>query len=140
MYTAILHATDLADNHFAMCQKALAIAKRFDARLYLLHVLEMPTSVQLAQGLGFAEIQDPTDMQEDAKAVMNLIGDTLKIPKKHLFVETGSIKQHVFDKVNELSCELIIIGHHTPSRIPVYLGSTAQLIVHEAHCDVLTVS
>lgn len=140
MYTAILHATDLADNHFAMCQKALAIAKRFDAHLYLLHVLETPASIQLAQGLGFAEIQDPTDVLEDAKAVMNLIGETLKIPQKHLFVEKGSIKQQVFDKVNELNCELIIIGHHTPSSIPVYLGSTAQSIVHEAHCDVLTVS
>lgn len=138
MYTGILHATDLTKNHFEMCEKSVEIAKRFKAPLYLLHVIELPPTLQLAQGLGFSEIEDPTLLLNDAKAVLSTLGETFHIPEKHLFVEVGSIKQHTFDKLKSLHCQLIIIGHHTPSNMPVCLGSTAQLIVQEATCDVLT--
>lgn len=136
MYTHMLHATDLSENHFEMCQQALEIAKRFKAKLYLLHVIEPPVSLQLAQGLGFAEFDNP--VKEDAQTVMAVLGEALNIPEAQQFVEVGSIKTHVLNKVAELGCTLIIIGDNTPTKIPSFLNSTAHSIVHEAHCDVLT--
>ena len=55
MSFVIIHATDLSENHFGMCERAVAIAKKLQAKLYLLHVVETPSSMVLAQGLGFAE-------------------------------------------------------------------------------------
>ncbi len=136
MYTHILHATDLSENHFHMCQQAVEIAKCFHARLYLLHVIEPPASLQLAQGLGFAEFDHP--IKDDAEAVMRTLGDALNIPASQQFVEIGSIKVNVLKKVEELSCNLIIIGSHAPSNLPSFLGSTAHAVVHHAKCDVLT--
>jgi nucleotide-binding universal stress UspA family protein len=137
VYTRILHATDLSENHFHMCQQAVEIAKRFDAKLYLLHVIEPPPSLQLAQGLGFAEFDKP--LKEDAQTVLNVLGDAFNIPLDQQFVEIGSIKMHVLEKVTELACNLIIIGSHTPSKLPAFLGSTAHAVIHQAKCDVLTV-
>ena len=136
MYTHILHATDLSENHFAMCQQAVQIAKNFKAKLYLLHVIEPPPSLQLAQGLGFAEFDSP--IKDDAIAVMNVLGDALNIPAAQQLVEVGSIKMHVLETVKTLGCGLIIIGRHSPSKIPAFLGSTAHAVVHKATCDVLT--
>lgn len=136
MYTHILHATDLSDNHFEMCQKAAEIAKRFHAKLYLLHVIEPPPTLQLAQGLGFAEFDHP--IKDSALAVMHVLGETLHVPVDHQFVEIGSIKMHVLDKAKILKCDLIILGRHTPSSLPTFLGSTAHAVVHHAPCDVLT--
>jgi len=136
MYTHILHATDLSENHFDMCKQAVEIAKCFRARLYLLHVIEPPASLQLAQGLGFAEFDHP--IKDDAEAVMRTLGDALKIPTTQQFVEIGSIKTNVLKKVQELGCNLIIIGSHSPSGLPAFLGSTAHAVVHHAKCDVLT--
>lgn len=136
MYTTILYATDLSENHFKMCQKAAEIAKYFHAKLYLMHVIEPPASLQLAQGLGFAEFDRP--LKEDAEAVMRTLGDALNIPATQQFVEIGSIKTHVLDKAQELSCNLIIIGSHTQSKLPEFLGSTAHAVVNHAKCDVLT--
>ena len=138
MYTKILHPTDLSQNHFRMCQKAMEIAKNFQAKLYLLHVIEPPPILQLAQGLGFAEFDRPTPTKEDALTVMNVLGEALGIPSSQQFVEIGSIKMHVLDKINELDCDLIIVGSHTPSALPAFLGSTAHAVVHHAQCDVLT--
>lgn len=136
MYTKILYATDLSENHFSMCQQAVEIAKRFHAKLYLLHVIEQPPSLQLAQGLGFAEFDHP--IKDDAVVVMSALGEALNIPAEQQLVEIGSIKMHVLNQALELSCNLIIIGSHTPSKLPAFLGSTAHAVVHQAQCDVLT--
>ena len=137
MYKHILHATDLSENHFHMCQQAVEIAKHFNAKLYLLHVIEPPASLQLAQGLGFAEFDSP--IKDDAQTVMAVLGDALNIPLDQQFVEIGSIKTHVLSKAGALNCGLIIIGSHTQRKLPAFLESTAHHILRDAACDVLTV-
>lgn len=137
MYTTILHATDLKENHYELCQKATEIAKRFGATLHLLHVIEQPASLQIAQGLGFAELWKP--IRDDAYTVLQVLGESLNIPSTHQHVEVGSIKTHVFDKIRDLGCDLLIVGTHDPDdHVPAFLGSTAHAMVNHARCDVLT--
>lgn len=136
MPTTILHATDLSENHFRMCERAVDIAKRFNAKLYLLHVLETPSSMLLAQGLGFTEIENPAPLLEDAESVMALLGETFVIPKKQLIVELGSPKLHILQKTIDLGCQMLIIGHH--SKNSRSLGNTTSSIIGESICDVLT--
>ena len=136
MYTTILHATDLSDNHFDICKKSSEIAKGFGAKLHLLHVIQPPQTLQLAQGLGFAELSAP--VKEDAETVMRVLGEALNIPPEQQHVAVGPIKMHILDIVRELGCELIIIGSHTPGPLPAFLGSTANAVVYNAPCDVLT--
>ena len=136
MYSIILHATDLSQNHFKLSQQAAEIAKHFNAQLYLLHVVQPPASLQLAQGLGFAEFDKP--IKDDAQTVLNVLGEALNIPSERLFVEIGAIKFSILNKAEELGCSLIIIGSHTPSHLPSFLGSTAHAVVSHAKCDVLT--
>lgn len=136
MYSTILHATDLSQHHYNICEQAVNIAKRFDAKLYLLHVMQPPASLQIAQGLGFAEFDAP--VKEDAQIVMNVLGETFEIPQEQLLVDVGSIKHTILNKAKSLNCGLIIIGSHTPTHLPPFLGSTAYSIIHHAECDVLT--
>ena len=137
MYTQILFATDLLENHFKLCQKAAKIAESFQAKLFLLHVIEPPSSLQLAQSLGFAEFDHP--LKADAHTVLRVLGEAINIPVNQQFVEVGSIKMNVLDKIKELNCDLLIIGSHTPSHLPAFLGSTTHAVSHAASCDVLTV-
>lgn len=136
MYTTILHATDLSENHFDICKQAVEIASRFGAPLHLLHVIEPPSTLQIAQGLGFAEVATPA--KEDAQTVLKLLGETFNIPGQQQHVEIGSTKKQILNKVVELGADLIIIGSHTPNAFPAFLGSTAHAVVHHAPCDVLT--
>lgn len=136
MYTNILYATDLLNEHSHLTEKAVAIAKQFNAKLYLLHVIELPASFQLAQGLGFTELLNPT--KDDAQTVLSLIGDNFHIPPEQQFVDVGSVKEHIFNKVRELDCQLIIIGSHSTIGLHTFLGSTAHATVNHAPCDVLT--
>jgi universal stress protein A len=136
VYSIILHATDLDQYHYELSQQAAAIAKCFKAKLYLLHVLQPPTSLQVAQGLGFAEFDAP--VKDNAQTVINVLGDGLHIPHKQLLVEVGSIKQQILNTAKKIGCQLLIIGSHTPSHLLPLLGSIAHATVQHAHCDVLT--
>lgn len=136
MYANILCGTDLSIEHHHFTEKAVAIAKRFHAKLYLLHVIELPASIQIAQGLGFTELAHP--VKDDAQTVLALLGETLGIPPKQQLVEIGSVKEHIFEKVKALDCQLIILGSHSSQGFPSLLGSTAHAVIHHAPCDVLT--
>jgi nucleotide-binding universal stress UspA family protein len=136
MYTKILYAADLNSEHTHLTEKAVAIAKLFHATLYLLHVIELPTSIQLAQSLGFAELAHPA--KDDARTVLSLIGERYLIPEEQQFVEIGSVKEQLFKKVKELDCQLIILGNHAPDGFPFLLGSTAHATLNHAPCDIMT--
>ncbi|HAT2065245.1 TPA: universal stress protein [Legionella pneumophila] len=136
MYTNILFATDLLNEHSHLTEKAANIAKQFNAKLYLLHVIELPTSILIAQGLGFTELANPS--KEDAQTVLSLIGDSLQIPQEQQFVEIGSVKEHILNKAKDLNCQLIIIGSHSATGLPSILGSTAHAVVNHSVYDVLT--
>lgn len=137
MYSIILHATDLSDDHFYMCEKSAELARHFRAKLYLMHVIEPPASLQLAQGLGFAEFDNPVAIKSDAQAVMATIGDALNIPLEQQIVEIGSIKQHVLRNLQYLGAELLILGHHTARHIPTFFESTAHTLATDAPCNIL---
>jgi universal stress protein A len=136
MYKNILFASDLLSEHQALAEKAALIAEQLNAKLYILHVVELPTSYQVAQGLGFAELVNP--VKDDAQTVLSLMGENLKIPESQLLVEIGSVKHAIFTKVQELKCQLIIIGSHSSHGLESILGSTAHAITNRAPCDVLT--
>jgi nucleotide-binding universal stress UspA family protein len=136
MYHTILHATDLQDNHFEMCEKANNFAKSIHANFHLLHVIEPPATLQIAQGLGFAEVTNPN--KAAVEAVLQIVGNALDIPKSNQHVEIGSTYIHALEYIKSLRCDLIILGRHSPNELPAFMGSSAHAIANNAPCDILT--
>jgi nucleotide-binding universal stress UspA family protein len=136
MYKCILHATDLQENHFALCEKAKQFADYHHAKLYLIHIIEIPQTLLLAQNLGFTELVAPA--KEDAQTVLKTVGEALKVPVSHQHVEVGMVKYHILEYADTLKCDLIILGRHSPQGFSHLLGSTTYHVMQDANCDVLT--
>ena len=137
MYTNILLATDLSEMHFNICEKAVKVASLLQAKLYILHVVEVPAGVQLAQGLGFTELAQPST--DDAWTVMRILGDALNIPSEQLMVERGgAVGDIIAQKIHQLDCDLILVGNHTSENLPSLIGSTTSYLILHAPCDVMT--
>lgn len=134
-YKHILLATDLEKQHFHLCEKAKALAHEWKASLDLLHVIEPPPLLQLAQGLGFTEVAQPAET--DAKQVMQLLGEALDISPTHLHVEVGSIQIKVLEKIKELHCDLFLMGSHAPSLLPAFLDNSAHSLIYHLPCDLM---
>lgn len=137
MYKNILHATDLKQNHYHICEQAIQIARNLNAKMHLLHVIDPPPFLQLAQGLGFAEIIKP--VKDDAQAVINILGETFKLEPQYLHIEIGNVKTKVCEMAHTLGSDLIIIGNHETGSLSTFLGSNAYSIISHAHCAVLTI-
>ncbi|PJD95474.1 MAG: universal stress protein UspA [Legionella sp.] len=136
MYHRILCATDLLSQHESLIEKAVLMSQHLNATLYLLHVIELPASYQLAQGLGFTELLNPA--KDDAQTVLSMLGEQFNIPVTQQLVEVGSVREIIFQQVIALQCDLIMIGSRSEHGIEALLGSTAHAITNRAPCDVLT--
>lgn len=136
MYHKILFATDLMHNSQNFAHQAKRIAEHFSGELSVLHIIEPPSSAVYAASLGFAKYPEP--VKDDAQLVLSTLCDEIDIPKSHQRVEVGSVKQCIISVADEIGADLIIIGCHGQAGWSHLLGSTANAVLHHAHCDVIT--
>jgi universal stress protein A len=108
----------------------------FKANLHLIHVIEIPSSLQWAQSLGFAELAVPD--KEGAQLVMNSLGDTFNLEANCLHIEIGSAYLKILALQQQLKGDLILLGGEPSHALPSLPGSTAHAVLHHASCDVLT--
>lgn len=96
MYNSILYATDLNNEHTCLAEKAAKLAKQLQAKLYLLHVIELPTSIQLGSEPRFYRISQTA--KDDAITVLSLLGDSLGIPSAHNLWRLVQLKNIFYKK------------------------------------------
>jgi universal stress protein A len=135
-YKHVLLATDLMDDCQVVAKRAAETAKQNDAKLSIVHVVEpLP-------GYGYAFIS-PSDIEtqllDEAKKQIKVLGKKYQVPEDQQRVEMGPTKIEIADYANDNKVDLIVVGTHTRHGFGHFIGSTANAVIHEAECDVLTV-
>jgi nucleotide-binding universal stress UspA family protein len=125
----ILVAYDGSD----MAKKALVLAqehaKAFDAKIYVLHSLVTDIAQKQHQ-------QDERDM-EDVKGLLERGGFSFET---HLTVRSMMPGEHLVEFAEENEIDEIILGLRKRSKVgKLILGSTAQYVILNAPCPVVTV-
>jgi len=133
-YRHLLLAVDLLLPEGPSIKKAVALAKIFNAKISLAHVVEpMPPYAEIA----------PLNIEEEsvayAKKALVKLGDEWGIAHTDLHLRIGAPKREIIDLAKELNVDLIVLGSHGRHGIFPMLGSTANAIVHNATCDVITI-
>jgi nucleotide-binding universal stress UspA family protein len=140
----ILFATDFSDNSRYALTFAISFAQKYDAMLYVLHVIQQP-SYPLGM---YAEISfDAMDKfsQSISEAVQKEM-QTLKekdlkgCPKYECLIVHGTPFLEILRTAKEKNVELIVVGTHGRTGLDhVLFGSTAEKVVRRAPCPVLSV-
>ena len=136
MYSNILFATDLTESSIDLCKQAVKLASQLNATLYLLHVIEIPSSFQYAHTLGFAELTEPN--LKEVKAILNTMANQFDLPQKQQIVEIGKAKTKILETAKNYGCDLIIVGSHSNHEGHHRLGHISQSIIQHSNVDVLT--
>ena len=139
-YRRILLAADFSEHGEQVIQRAHDLAKKYNAGLDIVHVVENMPIMDSSYGPIVPFDIDLTDQMVDAAQKRPAeIADRLAIPQDRRWVEIGSPKVEIIRIAKEQQVDLIVIGSHGRHGIGLLLGSTAASVIHHAECDVLAV-
>lgn len=134
MYKHILLATDLSPDGEAAADKALELAKLYNIKLSILHIIEPIPSY------GYIEISELEEARrEEVNQALTKLAERLQVPPLDQHIEVGLTKHQILKKAQELQVDLIVVGSHSHHGLARLLGSTANAILHNAECDILVV-
>ncbi len=146
-YRHILVASDFSKYSDAALEKAVELAKPFDAKITLLHATEL-LSTDIYPTLGELAVPVTIDNPEMQETHLNNIKeqlieqlDTLGLSEKQ--VEIKAVIDHpvdtIIDYARSHNVDLIVMGSHGRRGLARLLGSSTNGVINHAPCDVLTV-
>ena len=131
-YQRILVAVDGSESANRALRKAVAVAKRNDATLFITHVIDTRA------------FQPYESAKSEANSTLNackLYAENHGLSDVHLLLEHGSPKKLIArDLPNDYDIDLIMLGAtglNTVERF--FIGSVSENVVRSALCDVLVV-
>jgi len=135
----ILCPTDFSEPSRAATEYALELARRFDARLQLLFVVENPVLYSPALGGYVPKAEDLERFAQTALDNWVLPDDAAGIEIERRWVH-GHPYAQIVGEAREHDVDLIVMGTHGRGFLPhLLLGSVAERVVRYAPCPVLTV-
>ena len=137
----ILWPTDFSeDSQFAL-DYARTLAERFGTKLFLLHVIDNPTSPAYGEVEG-----DYFAMEANArKKARELLDGYMKqrlsdFPNKEALLKEGDVLSRIMDTVSERAVGTIVMGTHGRSGVShILMGSVTEKIIRSVTCPVYAV-
>jgi nucleotide-binding universal stress UspA family protein len=137
----ILVPTDLSECSNAALKYGLELARTFDAKLHVLHVVQDPYTQPWAAEAFPAAIGDVlTEWQQQAEKRLNDSIDPADRARVIVTCTIGSPYGDILRFATGKNIDLIVMGTHGRGPMAhMLLGSVAEKIVRKAPCPVLTV-
>jgi len=137
--TKIMVLTDFSEVSDLALQYAVALARRYDARVYLTHVLSPDTYALAEPGLAEHTYQKMRQAAEQSFGDILISGKLRGVPHETLLYE-GSFWPTVERLMKEHEIDLVVTGTHGRGELKkVVIGSVAEEVFRQAACAVLTV-
>ncbi len=138
----IVCCTDFSDHAEVAFQTALDLAQRYDAKLFVVHVLPPVVNPMLTE----ADLMLPEHPDENLVVSLNermqeVYGN--RIPEavdSELVVRDGHVSTEIIRFIEETDADLAVVGAFGLSGMGLVLfGSVAKRISHKATCSVMIV-
>jgi nucleotide-binding universal stress UspA family protein len=141
-FTKILVPFDFSEHTHDVIQTAIDIARRYEARVSLVHVNEplpypLPDGSVIYPMAHFTSVLDACrDQFKQLEATMRAAG----VMQVDTEVLSGVASSEIVRRASEGHYDLIVMGTHGYTGIThALIGSVAERVVRKAHCPVLTV-
>jgi universal stress protein A len=142
VYQHILIAIDFSESSAKALKKTLQLADKLDARIELIHVVDIPIYPVLEDVavLGLPGIWD----DEQAKSLMSLSEEKLKkLADKYQIKDYKTVEGVPESEITAIATvnkvDLIVMGFHGLSGFRTLIGSTTHSVINNAPCDVLAI-
>lgn len=141
-FDKILFATDFSENSEHAFDYAFTLARNFNARLIIIHVINEPVDLRgfYVPHISFEKLEK--EIEEGAEKLMDKFCRTKvrDYTNYETTIVAGIPYEEILKKADEENASLIVLGTQGRKGIDHFLfGSTAERVVRTAKCPVLTV-
>lgn len=141
-FSKIIFATDFSEVSEFAFDYAYTLAKKFDGRLIIIHVINEPVDLRgfYVPHISFDSLEH--EITEAAEKMMNKFcaGRLKDFNNYETVIASGIPYEEIIKKADEEDASLIVLGTHGRAGIDHLLfGSTAERVVRRARCAVMTV-
>jgi len=138
----ILFANDFSENSEHAFDYALTLAKKFDARLIIIHVINEPVDLRgfYVPHISFEQLEK--EIEQGAEKMMQKFCRTRAkdFTNYETCIVAGTPYEEIIKKAEQEQVSLIVLGTQGRKGIDHFLfGSTAERVVRTAKCPVMTV-
>ncbi|MWN31807.1 universal stress protein UspA [Gilliamella sp. Pra-s65] len=135
-YKHILVAVDLSPESEVLVEKAVSMARPYNAQISLIHV--GINYSDLYTGLVDINMNDMKDrITEDAHLALNNLANDAGYPIAHTLSGNGEFDQVLIEAIHEYNIDLVVCGHHQDFWSK--LMSSARQLINNTHIDTLIV-
>ncbi len=137
-YQRIMLAVDLTEESKRVAERAVALARAYQAELHIVHVIE---PLSLAYGgdipMDLSSVQE--QIHDQAKSHLAEFAASVNVPAEHQYLIFGRPESEIQRAAEAKGADVIVVGSHGRHGLALLLGSTANGVLHGATCDVLAV-
>jgi nucleotide-binding universal stress UspA family protein len=142
MFNTILFATDFSESSEHAFRYALSLARKFESRLGIIHVINEPVDLRgfYVPHISFDKLEE--EIEQGARKMMEKFCRTQGegYPRLETFVVPGIPYDEIIKKGTELGADLVIVGTHGRTGLDhVLFGSTAEKVVRKSPIPVMTI-
>jgi nucleotide-binding universal stress UspA family protein len=138
----ILFATDFSEGSDFAFKAALSIARKFDSKLIVLHIINEPVDLRgfYVPHISFDKLEE--EIEQGAEKLMEKfcrdhMGDFANFES---YVLPGIPYDEIIKKAQEYNVNLIVLGTHGRTGLDhVLFGSTAEKVVRKSPIPVMTI-
>lgn len=138
IYDKVLVALDLTQHSDTVARRASELARTWDARLCLLHVVEYVPVEPMGEAL-LPAVDIEQELVAGARKRLEELAERLGLGDAERRVESGNIKAEVCRVAAETDAGLVVLGSRERHGLAVIPNLAEDSILHGAPCDVLAV-
>lgn len=140
-YQHVLAATDLGENSERVVARAADVAKRYLARLSMIHVSAYLPTFELGGELVLPPYPDiERALLDRARSRLDELAKRFGIEPSDAQTMVGAPRVDILRFARENGVDLIVVGRHGRRGLGLSIGSTANGVLNGAGCDVLAVT
>ncbi len=139
-YRHLLVALDLTPQSRQIAERAVDLARRYQARISLLHVVEyvpIDTLDPSGDGLLPMTLGVEQDLVGIAREQLKALATELGLQEDACLVGMGVLKAEILRCADEQGIDLIVIGHHERHGLALFSSGTENAVLYSSPCDLL---
>ncbi len=137
---SVLFATDFSEIADHACSYAASLARLYNARLYVLHVISNPAE-KLYGDLHGEYMSLVADARKKASELMNRYAAELEqVPNHEILIKEGEAPFEILKAIDEQKIDTVVVGSRGHRTIrSMLVGGTTEKLVHSSPCPVIVV-